>query len=67
MPAALNAANEVAVSHFLAGKIPFGKISEAVCETVAMMSDASRVHDLEGILQVDRQARELAEKKLTAR
>lgn len=67
LPAVLNAANEVAVSAFLKGKIPFFQISESVCETVAEMANAADVHTLEGILDCDRQARALAEKKLNVK
>ena len=57
LPAVLNAANEVAVAEFLKGKIPFYAIAESVCETVAAMEEKANVHDLEGILTADREAR----------
>ncbi len=59
LPAALNAANEVAVGAFLHDEIPFWQIQESVCETVARMSRASEVHTLDGILECDREAREI--------
>lgn len=65
LPAVLNAANEVAVASFLNGAISFGRISEAVCETVSQFEIASRAHRLEEILEYDRQAREWTERHLT--
>ena len=64
LPAVLNAANEVAVAEFLQGKIPFYTITETVCETVDEMQNAASVHDLEGILACDREAREKIAEKL---
>ncbi len=64
LPAVLNAANEVAVAEFLKGKIPFYEITEKVCETVEEMQSAANVHDLEGILSLDRAAREKISRKL---
>ena len=57
--AVLNAANEVAVAAYLAEQICFGKISESVCHTVMTMTHAKDIHTLEGILDADREAREL--------
>ena len=57
LPAVLNAANEVAVARFLDGKIPFYTIGESVVETVNAMSSAKDIHDLEGIISADREAR----------
>ena len=59
LPAALNASNEVAVSAFLAGKIGFYSIFEAVSETVDRLFAASQVKSLDGILEIDREARDL--------
>ncbi len=59
LPAALNASNEVAVSAFLAGKIGFYSIFEAVSETVDRLLAASQVKSLDGILEIDREARDL--------
>ena len=64
LPAVLNAANEVAVAEFLKGNIPFYEITEKVCETVNEMQGAASIHDLEGILSSDREARETIAKKL---
>ena len=60
LPAVLNAANEVAVAEFLGGRIGFYAITEAVCSVVDEMSRASHIHDLDGILACDREARERA-------
>ena len=64
LPAVLNAANEVAVAEFLQDKIPFYTITETVCRTVDEMQSAASVHDLEGILACDREAREKIAEKL---
>ena len=64
LPAVLNAANEVAVAEFLKGRIPFYEITERVCETVEEMQSAAGIHDLEGILSADREARENIAKRL---
>ena len=58
--AALNAANEVAVAAYLAEKIKFGQISECVSHTVYAMPEAKDIHTLDGILEADRQARDIA-------
>ncbi len=61
LPAVLNAANEVAVAEFLRGNIPFYAITETVSSVVSDLETvAVSVHDLEGILSLDRKARELA-------
>lgn len=57
LPAVLNAANEVAVGAFLAGKIGFYAITESVSETLLRLSSASNAHTLEQILGYDREAR----------
>ena len=58
LPATLNAANEIAVSQFLQGRIPFWAIGDAVCETVSRLEYTKDIHDLDGILSSDRVARE---------
>jgi 1-deoxy-D-xylulose-5-phosphate reductoisomerase len=58
-PAALNAANEVAVERFLAGALPFLAIPEVIEDTLAQVP-AEPVRDLEGLLDCDRRAREAA-------
>ena len=62
--AVLNAANEVAVGAYLAEKIKFGQISECVLHALDAVPEAKNIHTLEGILESDRQARELARKYL---
>ena len=57
-PAVMNAADEVAVSAFLDGKISFTDVIRVVCSTVNSMKDAaSKVTSLEGIIASDREAR----------
>jgi 1-deoxy-D-xylulose-5-phosphate reductoisomerase len=58
--AVLNAANEVAVDAFLHDRIGFCDIFDIVTETLEHLDGAREVHDLDGILDYDRQARERA-------
>jgi 1-deoxy-D-xylulose-5-phosphate reductoisomerase len=58
-PTVLNAANEVAVEHFLSGKIKFLDIADIVASTLALVSDGSEL-DLQAILTADEQARVIA-------
>lgn len=58
-PAALNAANEVAVDAFLHGRIGFTQIAEVV-EDATRGADSIQRPDLETILAADRQARLVA-------
>ncbi|MBQ8207856.1 MAG: 1-deoxy-D-xylulose-5-phosphate reductoisomerase [Clostridia bacterium] len=60
MGAVLNAANEIAVSAFLSEKIGFTDIFDCVTEAVTSLSYKKNIHDLEGILLADREAREKA-------
>lgn len=65
LPAVLNAANEVAVAEFLRGNLPFYAITESVCSVVSDLErEAVLVHDLDGILSMDKKARELAAQAL---
>ena len=64
VPAVLNAANEIAVWSFLDRKIPFYKISEAVCETVDTLGGAKNARTLNEILAFDKEARVVAKKIL---
>jgi 1-deoxy-D-xylulose-5-phosphate reductoisomerase len=62
-PAVLNAANEIAVEAFLAGRLGFLQIAQLVAETLAQgeacgLIDASA--DLDGVLETDAAARRLA-------
>ena len=65
VPAAYNAANEVAVAAFLEGRLPFLAIAEVVGETLAAVAGAP-ARDLEDLLAADREARELAGRALVA-
>ena len=60
LPAALNAANEVAVEGFLAGKITFPAIAETVLSTLARLTGARNLHTLDEILETDLEARKIA-------
>ena len=64
-PVTLNAANEVAVAAFLAGRLPFTGIAELVGSMLDKM-DAVRADTLEAVLALDRRARDTAETYLTA-
>lgn len=57
-PAALNAANEVAVEAFLARRISLLKLFDAVLGVMAEMPHAAKAHTLSEILDIDREARE---------
>jgi len=60
MPAALNAANEIAVKRFLEGKISFLQIPETICRT--MEHHSSTPHPvLDDIIAADASARKFAE------
>ncbi|MGR3984257.1 MAG: 1-deoxy-D-xylulose-5-phosphate reductoisomerase [Gammaproteobacteria bacterium] len=58
MPAAMNAANEIAVEAFLSGALSFDKIPRVV-EGVMERTDAGRGCDLESALAADARARQL--------
>jgi len=58
-PAVLNAANEVAVAAFLAGRIRFTDIAPACAEALARLP-ARPVHTLEDALSADNEARAVA-------
>ncbi len=60
VPPVLNAANEVAVSAFLAGRIGFRRIHEISRETIAA-HDPVKPRRLEQVLEADRWARAFAE------
>ncbi len=68
-PAVLNAANEVAVAAFLAGRIRFPAIAAAnaaVLEAHAAEAAGARLRDLADVREVDRSARARAEAWLAA-
>ena len=60
-PAALSAANEVAVAAFLSERIGFLQIAEIAGATVAAMG-SSRLAGLDDVRSADREAREMAER-----
>ena len=60
LPAVMNAADEVAVSAFLEGRIGFTDIAEVVSSTCQALDDAKSTTDLSGILEADRAARRVA-------
>ena len=64
-PCAYNAANEVAVAAFLAGRLPFLGIAETV-ERVLDDVDGGPARDLDELIESDARARRLAEGVLTA-
>ncbi len=66
VPAAMNAANEVAVAAFLAGQIPFGAIAEVVAEASDSFP-ARPVRSLPEILDADAAGRSLAREVIEAR
>ena len=60
-PCAYNAANEVAVQGFLAGRLPFLRIADIVEETLAAV-DGSPATDLDELVEADAEARGHAER-----
>jgi len=60
-PTVLNAANEVAVAHFLAGNISFARIP-AIIEKVLSETDVGPVNALDDVLAADAEARSVAER-----
>jgi 1-deoxy-D-xylulose-5-phosphate reductoisomerase len=64
-PCAFNAANEVAVAAFLAGRLPFLTIAETVEETLQAV-DGAPARDLDDLIEADAEARRLAERTATA-
>ena len=61
-PCAYNAANEVAVAAFLAGRLPFLGIAEVVEETLGAVGGAP-ARTLEELVAADAEARQLAERR----
>ncbi len=62
-PAVLNAANEVAVESFLSRRIGFMQIAQVVEATLAALPGQA-ADDLDALLQVDAEARRVAERKI---
>lgn len=67
MPAVLNAANEIAVEHFLLGQLPFTAIAPMIEHTLTACAGAPAHDMLEGILELDARARREARAWLDAR
>ncbi|HYP49504.1 MAG TPA: 1-deoxy-D-xylulose-5-phosphate reductoisomerase, partial [Pyrinomonadaceae bacterium] len=63
LPAAMNAANEIAVQAFLDGKIRLSEIARII-EAVMYRHEAKTVENLEIILKVDRESRTHAEQEI---
>jgi 1-deoxy-D-xylulose-5-phosphate reductoisomerase len=59
MPAVMNAANEIAVSEFLAGRIGFTRIAETIERTMAAHA-AHCLQSIEEVLKTDLWSRECA-------
>jgi 1-deoxy-D-xylulose-5-phosphate reductoisomerase len=59
-PAVFNAANEVAVAAFLAGRLPFLGIADAVADALAR-ADGAPARDVDELLEADSAARRLVE------
>lgn len=62
-PAILNAANEVAVEAFLAGRLDFSKI-EYISEKVLQVSEIFEISSIDAVLAADVAARKLAHKAI---
>ena len=58
-PALLNAANEVAVDAFLAGRLPFTSIARVIADTLEAVP-AAEASDLGAVMAADREARRAA-------
>lgn len=65
-PAILNAANEIAVAAFLGGRISYLEIAAIVSDTLDRFSPAAP-DTLEAVLEVDREARVIAEERVKGR
>jgi len=59
VPAAFNAANEVAVQRFLDGKIRFGEIAHII-DAVLTATQSGDAKSLDGVLAADAEARRMA-------
>ena len=62
-PCAYNAANEVAVAAFLAGRLPFLGIADVVADALAH-TDGAPARDLDDLVEADHTARALADERL---
>jgi len=62
-PCVFNAANEVAVAAFLQGRLPFLGIADVVADALAR-ADGAPARDLDDLIEVDSNARALADERL---
>jgi 1-deoxy-D-xylulose-5-phosphate reductoisomerase len=62
-PCAYNAANEVAVAAFLAGRLPFLGVADVVANALEQ-TDGSPARDLDDLVEADRRARSFADERL---
>ena len=67
MPAVMNAADEVAVGHFLNGSITFTDIFRVVTETFDRLRDRCSCVSLDDIIAADRDSRRIAEELILNR
>jgi 1-deoxy-D-xylulose-5-phosphate reductoisomerase len=65
-PAVLNAANEIAVEAFLAGRLAFTGIAGVIADTLAALP-AGPADELAQVMEADARARELAHMRILAR
>jgi 1-deoxy-D-xylulose-5-phosphate reductoisomerase len=66
-PAVLNAANEIAVAAFLAGRLPFTGIAAVVERVLTELAAQVAPSDICALLEVDEQARVVAEREVKRR
>lgn len=66
MPAALNAANEIAVNAFLAGRINLSELSDVNAE-VLRTHNVGQASDIDAVRRADHEARHMAETLIAAR
>jgi 1-deoxy-D-xylulose-5-phosphate reductoisomerase len=64
-PAILNAANEIAVEAFLAGRLAFTGIAGVIADTLAAVP-VGPADDLGEVMEADRQARQAARSRIMA-
>ncbi len=65
-PAVLNAANEVAVAAFLAGRVNFTGIAPVISEVLERVGSRA-VHSIEDVLEADNVARQVAHERVVVR
>ena len=64
-PAILNAANEVAVAHFLQGRLPFTAIPQVIEASLTALAGSEPTPTLTELFAIDQQARHHAEQVIT--